>query len=95
MSKKRFFTGLLASAVALASIPFPVMADTGTVNTNFDSSDLFSGELIVLIPDEISLELVDDTFVGTGNVTAWGTAAASTLLTVSTDTEITYTHEKD
>lgn len=95
MSKKRFFTGLLASAVALASIPFPVMADTGTANTNFDSSDLFSGELIVLIPDEVPLELVDSTFVGTGNVTAWGTAAASTLLTVSTDTEITYTHEKD
>ena len=101
MRCKQLFALLLVSVLTLTSLPISVHAEevteagSSTTDTSFDSSDLFDGELIVMIPDEVPLELSDDetAFEGSGFVTAWGTAAASTVLNVTTDTEITYTHE--
>lgn len=101
MKCKQLFALLLVSALALTSIPISEVeaaevTETGTSSTDssFSSADLFDGELIVMIPDEVNLTLNDEgtAFEGTGFVTAWGVAASSTVLNVTTETNITYEH---
>lgn len=103
MRKKRFFAGLMASLVAMSSLQITTFADTvngigtGTADTNFSSNDMFAGDLVVLIPDDITLELNQDGDYLTGNgiVTAYGVAPTSKMLTVTTNPSITYKHSKD
>lgn len=100
---KRLVTGLLAGCLLLTNAPIPTFADevgTGTsdVESSFDSSVLYnSADLVVMIPDEVSLELNDsgDAFEGSGFVTAWGNAANSQEVKVTVDTAIEYQNAAD
>lgn len=101
MRKRQVVAGLLASALVLSDVPLTAFAQEvgvgdASATSNFDTSDYFDDSLIVMIPDEVSLTLNEETqkFEGSGFVTAWGKAAASTVLSVSTDAEITYKNTK-
>lgn len=102
MVLRRLFASALVGALLLTNVPLTINAEevsgtgTGNAESSFDSSVMYSSaDLVVMIPDEVPLELNDagDAFEGKGFVTAWGKVATSSILTVTTDTSITYTHE--
>ena len=104
MKSKRVIAGLLAS-VLLMSNSMNVFANsvgvsdsTGSGNspTNFiASSAILGGDLIVTVPDDLTLSKSGTNMTGTGTVTAEGNVNPGSVLTVSTDTTITYVNQSD
>lgn len=104
MRKKRLVAGLLCTALTMNSFN-TVFANSTQVTGNSAMSESFAtltasasmlgGDLIVTIPDSLPLSKSGTDMVGTGTVTAEGNCNPSAILTVTTDTTITYENQSD
>lgn len=95
-SLKQLMAGVMCGAIVLSSTALPVKAESTKTSFTADN-DMIGGELIVQVPDEMVLNLNEDSskFTNTDKVSAWGITSPKKVLTVSTDSSIKYKNGYD
>lgn len=96
MKKKRFLASLLCCSLLFTSNSMLTFASSTTMTATFTATaEMLGGDLMITIPDEISLTKNGDVMSGSGVVTAQGVIDPVLSLFVTTDTSILYTNQFD
>ena len=96
MKKKRFLASLLCCSLLFTSNSMLTFASSTTMTATFTATaEVLGGDLMITIPDEISLTKNGDVMSGSGVVTAQGVIDPVLSLFVTTDTSILYTNQFD
>lgn len=96
MKKKRFLASLLCCSLLFTSNSMLTFASSTTMTATFTATaEVLGGDLMITIPDEISLTKNGDVMTGSGVVTAQGVIHPDQVLFISTDVKATYKNESE
>lgn len=96
MKKKRFLASLLCCSLLFTSNSMLTFASSTTMTATFTATaEVLGGDLMITIPDEISLTKNGDVMSGSGVVTAQGVIHPDQMLFISTDVKATYKNESE
>lgn len=96
MKKKRFLASLLCCSLLFTSNSMLTFASSTTMTTTFTATaEVLGGDLMITIPDKISLTKNGDVMSGSGVVTAQGVIHPDQVLFISTDVKATYKNESE
>lgn len=96
MKKRRLLASLLCGVMLVPSNSLVAFAGTSETPASFEATaDMLGGDLVITIPDSVSLSKSGDNLVGSGTVTAQGVTTPTNVLSVSTDPTIVYTNQSE
>lgn len=96
MKKKRVLASLMCGLMLIPSNSLVAFASTSETPATFTATaEMLGGDLVINIPDSLSLSKDGNNFVGTGTVSAQGVTNPTAVLSVSTNTTLAYVNQSD
>ena len=96
MKKKRVLASLMCGLMLIPSNSLVAFASTSETPVTFTATaEMLGGDLVINIPDSVSLSKDGNNFVGTGTVSAQGVTNPTAVLSVSTNTTLAYVNQSD